>query len=104
MSSSNMLSLVLPFVLMIGLNEVKTNFYVEGNNISLIMYIAGHFNDINKEYIHISYENNIANNWAYIKDDYVIIESGPDKTRLKFTKNAIGDVVSKKEEAVAEEK
>ncbi|MBU5307018.1 CDP-glycerol glycerophosphotransferase family protein [Clostridioides mangenotii] len=54
------------------LNEVKTNFYVEGNNISLIMYIAGHFNDMNKEYIHISYENNIANNWAYIKDDYVI--------------------------------
>lgn len=27
-----------------------------------------------------------------IKDDYIIVESGPDRARLKFTKNAIATV------------
>ncbi|QYE98320.1 CDP-glycerol glycerophosphotransferase family protein [Paraclostridium sordellii] len=54
------------------LNETKTNVYIEKDNISLITYIAGHFNDISKKYIQSLYENNIAYNWAYIKGDYVI--------------------------------
>lgn len=29
-----------------------------------------------------------------IKDDYIIVESGPDRARLKFTKNAIATVNS----------
>ncbi|CEP81946.1 CDP-glycerol glycerophosphotransferase family protein [Paraclostridium sordellii] len=54
------------------LNETKTNVYIEKDNISLITYIAGHFNDISKTYIQSLYENNIACNWAYIKGDCVI--------------------------------
>lgn len=34
-----------------------------------------------------------------VEDDYVIIESGSDKARLKFTKQSISTVTSKKEEA-----
>lgn len=54
------------------LNEAKTNVYIEKDNASLIMYVAGHFNNINKEYIQSLYKNNIACNWAYVKDGYVI--------------------------------
>lgn len=54
------------------LNEAKTNVYIEKDNASLIMYVAGHFNNINKEYIQSLYKNNITCNWAYVKDGYVI--------------------------------
>lgn len=39
-----------------------------------------------------------------IKDDYMIIESGAEKTRLKMSKSAIGSVVNKKEEETKEVK
>lgn len=54
------------------LNEGKDNTYIEKDNTSLITYIAGHFNNISKEYIQCLYESNISYNWAYIKGDYVI--------------------------------
>ena len=33
-----------------------------------------------------------------IKDDYVILESGPDKSRIKLVKTGIGSLVEKVEE------
>lgn len=33
-----------------------------------------------------------------IKDDYLIVESGPDRARFKITKNGIADVLNTKEE------
>ncbi len=34
-----------------------------------------------------------------IKDDYVILESGPDKSRIKLAKSGIGNLIEKVEEA-----
>ncbi|SFA76808.1 preprotein translocase subunit YajC [Clostridium frigidicarnis] len=33
-----------------------------------------------------------------IKDDYVIVESGPDRARFKIVKNGIADILNTKEE------
>ncbi len=99
MSSSNMLSLVLPFVLMIGLMYLMV-FLPEKKRKKKYQQMLDSLN-VNDE---VMTRGGVVGKIINIKDDYVIIESGPDKTRLKFTKNAIGDVVSKKEEAVAEEK
>lgn len=33
-----------------------------------------------------------------IQDDYVIVQSGPDKARIKITKNGISNVLTEKEE------
>lgn len=33
-----------------------------------------------------------------IKDDYLIVESGPDRARFKLTKNGIAEVLVKKED------
>ncbi|MFL0251765.1 preprotein translocase subunit YajC [Clostridium neuense] len=33
-----------------------------------------------------------------MQDDYVIIQSGPDKARLKVQRNAIGNILTKKAE------
>lgn len=33
-----------------------------------------------------------------LKDDYIILESGPDKSRLKISKQGIADALNKKEE------
>lgn len=33
-----------------------------------------------------------------IKEDYLIIESGPDRARFKCTKNGVAEVLTKKEE------
>lgn len=33
-----------------------------------------------------------------IQDDYMVIESGVEKTRIKLTRNAVGSVISSKEE------
>lgn len=33
-----------------------------------------------------------------IKDDFVILETGPDRVRIKFTKNAIANVMNKSED------
>ncbi|WP_138206332.1 preprotein translocase subunit YajC [Haloimpatiens lingqiaonensis] len=38
-----------------------------------------------------------------IKDDYVIIQSGPDKSRLKMSKSAIGSILNSKDEAEVKE-
>lgn len=99
MSSSNMLSLVLPFVLMIGLMYLMV-FLPEKKRKKKYQQMLDSLN-VNDE---VMTRGGVVGKIINIKDDYVILESGPDKTRLKFTKNAIGDVVSKKEEAVAEEK
>lgn len=32
-----------------------------------------------------------------IKDDYIILESGPDRSRIKFTKQAIASVITPEE-------
>lgn len=34
-----------------------------------------------------------------IKDDYIILESGPDRSRIKFTKQAIASVIVPEETA-----
>lgn len=39
-----------------------------------------------------------------IKDDYMIIESGAEKTRLKISRGAIGSVVTSKEDNTEEVK
>jgi preprotein translocase subunit YajC len=39
-----------------------------------------------------------------LKDDFIIIESSTEKTRLKISKGAIGSVVSTKEDEVKEVK
>ena len=54
------------------LNEAKTNIYIDKDNASLIKYLASHYNNISKEYIQSLYENNIACNWAYVKDDCIV--------------------------------
>ncbi|SHI09950.1 preprotein translocase subunit YajC [Clostridium collagenovorans DSM 3089] len=36
-----------------------------------------------------------------LKDDYIILESGPDRSRIKFTKQAIASVITP-EETVSE--
>ncbi|GIM28634.1 hypothetical protein CPJCM30710_13000 [Clostridium polyendosporum] len=33
-----------------------------------------------------------------LKDDYIILESGPDKSRLKISKHGIANALNKKEE------
>lgn len=33
-----------------------------------------------------------------IKDDYIIVESGPDRARFKVVKNGIADILNKEEE------
>ena len=35
---------------------------------------------------------------ANLKDDYIIIESGAEKTRLKMTKSSVSSIVNSKEE------
>ena len=37
-----------------------------------------------------------------IQDDYVIVQSGPDKARIKITKNGISNVLTEKEEKIDE--
>ncbi|WP_392486480.1 preprotein translocase subunit YajC [Haloimpatiens sp. FM7315] len=33
-----------------------------------------------------------------MKEDYVILQTGPDKARIKFSKNAIGSIINNTEE------
>lgn len=39
-----------------------------------------------------------------IKDDYIILESGPDKARIKIIKNGIGSILNNTEEKTVESK
>ncbi|WP_032121887.1 MULTISPECIES: preprotein translocase subunit YajC [Clostridium] len=38
-----------------------------------------------------------------VKDDYIILESGPDRARLKISKQGIASVLTEHEDVVAEE-
>lgn len=71
------------------LEEVKFNRNIDHKNIDLINYISSQFEGIDKKYIDLLTENNIANSWAYIKNDYVV-------TSKEII--SISDVISREEE------
>lgn len=71
------------------LNEVKSNRRINCKKVDLINYISSQFEDIDENYIELLSKNNIADSWAYIKNDYAIT----NKEIL-----SINEVISCKEE------
>ena len=89
---NNMISLLFPFVLMIGLMYLMV-FRPENKRKKQYQSMLDSLS-VNDE---IMTRGGILGKVINISDEYVIIESGPDRVRLKFTRTAIGDVLTKKE-------
>ncbi|MCI6277885.1 MAG: preprotein translocase subunit YajC [Clostridium sp.] len=94
---NNIISLLFPFILMIGLMYLMV-FRPESKRKKQYQSMLDGLS-VNDE---IMTRGGILGRVINISDDYVIIESGPDRVRLKFTKTAIGDVLTKKEEPAKE--
>ena len=88
---NNMISLLFPFVLMIGL---------------MYLMVFRPENKRKKQYQSmldsLSVNDEIMTRGGILGKVINIIESGPDRVRLKFTRTAIGDVLTKKEEPAKE--
>lgn len=54
------------------INKVKDNLEMEFANISLVKYIATDFSDVDKEYVDVLSKNNLGQNWAYVKENFVL--------------------------------
>lgn len=93
----NVLSLLFPFVIMIGLMYLMV-FRPENKRKKQYQSMLDGMS-VNDE---VMTRGGILGKVININDDYVIIESGPDRIRLKLTKSSIGDVLTKKEEPVKE--
>lgn len=93
----NVLSLLFPFIIMIGLMYLMV-FRPENKRKKQYQSMLDGMS-VNDE---VMTRGGILGKIININDDYVVIESGPDRIRLKLAKSSIGDVLTKKEEPAKE--
>lgn len=58
------------------LQEIKLNKSVTLDNPDIVKYVAGQFNNIDKDYVELLSNSNVSKKWAYYKEEYLITNNG----------------------------